>query len=123
MLEPGESRCGSARAGHTGRHIILLRDSLGRGGVYALHKVAGLRVGVSMDNEGAMRGHQVSAGEGVLFHRLGAGLVHVDPDQLVALRTQAGGDLVSIEPERIVRAIQVASARGGRDALSIRRMP
>src|ERR1700722_16092349 len=109
MVERGEARCGPARARHTGRHIILMRDSLGKGGIYALHKIAGLRVGLSSDNEGSVRGHQVSAGEGVLFHRLGAGLVHVDPDQLVARRAQVGGDVVSIEPERIVRAIQVAS--------------
>jgi subtilisin len=109
MVEGGEARGGSARARHTGRHIVLMRDSLGRGGIYALHRAAGLRVGVLSDNEGSMRGHEVAAGEGVLFHRLGAGLVHVDPDQLVALRTLEGGDVVSIEPERIVRAIHLAS--------------
>ena len=66
-------------------------------------------MGVSSDREGAVTGHAVPAGEGVLFHRLGAGVVHVDPDQLAALRASTGSELVSIEPERIVRAIQVLS--------------
>jgi subtilisin family serine protease len=86
-----------------------LRDGLRKGGIQTLHQAAGLRVGVSSDHEGTGIGHEVSAGEGQLFHRLGAGLVHVDPDQLAALHAQRRGDIVSIEPERIVKAIQLAS--------------
>jgi subtilisin len=108
--------CDPERPRYTGRHIVLLRDGLGRRGVRTLHRVAGVRVGVSSDREGAVRGHAVPPGEGVLFHRLGAGVVHVDPDQLAALRARAGSDLFSIEPERIVRAIQVASDAGGKAA-------
>ena len=105
--------CDPERPRHTGRHIVLLRDGLGKLGVEALHRVAGVRVGVSSDREGTVRGQAVPAGEGVLFHRLGAGVVHVDPDQIAALRASTGSDVVSIEPERIVRAIQVASDPAG----------
>lgn len=109
MVDRGASAAEPARARHTGRHIILLRDTLGRGGVQTLHQVAGLRVGVSSDHEGTPQGPRISEGEGLLFHRLGAGLVHVDPDQLMALRARIGADLVAIEPERFVRAIELAS--------------
>jgi subtilisin len=87
----------------------LLREGLGRGGAQVLQNAAGLRVGVSADNEGTGR-HHVSPGEGVLFHQVGAALIHADPDQLAALSGQMANSLVSIEPERVVTAIQVASA-------------
>jgi subtilisin len=105
----GRSPSKPARARYTGRHIVLLRGGVGRSGVQTLHNVAGLRMGVSADNEGAMRGQRICAGEGVLFRRVDAAVVHVDPDQVAALGRQTGGDLVSIEPERFVTAIQLAS--------------
>jgi subtilisin len=86
----------------------LLREGLGRGGAQALQNAAGLRVGVSADNEGMGCPH-VSPGEGMLFHQVGAALIHADPDQLAALGRHTGNGLVSIEPERFVTAIQVAS--------------
>jgi subtilisin family serine protease len=109
---PGTVPHGAARrprrAPPTGRHIVLLRDGLGRRGAQTLYQLAGLRVGVSSDNEGRRRAAQhVAPGEGMLFHRTGAALVHADPDQLAALGTQAGQELVHIEPERVVHAIHV----------------
>jgi subtilisin len=100
------SRTGDPR--HTGRHLVLLQNGLGRSGVQTLHRVAGLRVGVSADMEGTGR-HCVSPGEGMLFHRLGAALVHADPDQLGALGGQQGRGVIFVEPERIVRAIELAT--------------
>jgi subtilisin len=100
---------------NTGRHLVLLRDGLGRSGARALEKAAGLRVGLSSDHEGrAESGHHVSPGEGLLFHRLGAALVHADPDQLAALGglgSRTDNEFVSVEPERIVRAIQLPGDR------------
>lgn len=95
------------RARYTGRHIVLLRDGLGRGGAQTLQNAAGLRVDISADHEAGVRRHP-NPGEGVLFHRLGAALVHADPDQLAALQSGAGGELASVEPERVVHAIQLA---------------
>lgn len=100
----------AARPRHTGRHLVLLRDGLGRDAVQTLHNTAGLRVGVSSDNEGTVGASHPSSGEGRLFHRMGAALVHVDPDQLAALGSQKGGELVSIEPERFVYATQTSDA-------------
>jgi subtilisin len=94
---------------HTGRHLVLMRDDIGKASTHTLHRIAGLRVGLSSDREGTRLGrHTISAGEGLLYHRLGAGLVHADPDQLAALHAHTGADLVAIEPERIVHAIQLA---------------
>jgi subtilisin len=111
MVDRGGSAAEPARtrARHTGRHIVLLRDALGRAGVQTLHQVAGLRVGISSDHEGTPQAPRISEGEGMLFHRLGAGLVHADRDQLTALRAGIGADLLAIEPERFVRAIELAS--------------
>ncbi len=87
---------------------MLLQNGLARLGVQALHQIAGLRVGVSADCEGMRHPCPVAPGEGTLFHRLGAALVHVDPDQLAALHKRKGTDVVFVEPERIVHAIQVS---------------
>jgi subtilisin len=108
---------------NTGRHIVLLRDGLGRSGARALEKAAGLRVGLSSDHEGrAGAGRHVSPGEGLLFHRLGAALVHADPDQLAALGglgSRTDNEFVAVEPERIVRAIAApAGAVAGSDPVT-----
>src|SRR5277367_4403665 len=97
----------SERTRHTGRHIVLLRDGFGRSGAQTLRNTAGLRVEISADHEGSVRRHSI-AGEGILFHRLGAALIHADPDQLAALQTGTGGELLVVEPERVVYAIQFA---------------
>jgi subtilisin family serine protease len=63
-----------------------------------------------------VRTRPTSPGEGILFHRLSAALVHLDPDQLAALH-QTAGDLLSIEPERVVNAIQLANDTGASPAV------
>lgn len=106
--ESPRSRPNSGRARHTGRHIVLLREGLGRGAAPLLQRAAGLRVDIASDGDGTMQ-HHILPGEGVLFHRLGAAVVHLDPDQVTALATGAANDLVSVEPERVVHAIQAGS--------------
>jgi subtilisin len=101
----------ATKSHHTGRHLVLLREGLGRSAAQTLANIAGLRVAVSSDSEGNnSSGHQISAGEGMLFQRVGAALVHVDPDQVAALSAQTGAHCVSIEPERVVRASQLAGS-------------
>jgi subtilisin family serine protease len=114
MVADSSNGMGATRARRTGRHIVLLRDGLGRRGAQALHRLAGLHVDVSSDREGRMRRPQpVTAGEGMLFHGTGTALVHADGDQLAALATRTGNEVVGIEPERVVHAIQL---NGGTDA-------
>ncbi len=95
---------------HTGRHLVLLREGLGRRGAQILANATGLRLAVSSDSEGQSRPRaHVSAGEGLLFHELSTALVHADPDQLAALDghlARVDGEIVSLEPERIVRVFQ-----------------
>jgi subtilisin len=120
MVERTPRRYGIApasKAQHTGRHLVLLREGLGRSAAQTLANIAGLRIGVSCDNEGNNgSAPQISAGEGTLYHRLGAALVHVDPDQVAALSAQTGAHCVSIEPERVVRTLQPAGSAATADS-------
>jgi subtilisin len=95
----------------------LLREGLGRGGAQVLRNASGLRVSVPADDEGPAR-HHLFPGEGALFHQVGAALVHADPDQLAALSGHTGNSFVSIEPERVVTAIQLAGAVAGEGGVS-----
>jgi hypothetical protein len=104
-----QSGAGPAQSQHTGRHIVLLREGLGRSGAQTLRNVAGLRVGVSSDFAETTKPHHLSPGEGLLFRHLDAALVHVDPDQVMVLGMHTAGEVASIEPERVVRAIHLAS--------------
>jgi subtilisin len=90
--------------GLTGRHIVLLRNEQG-GGPGTLRQSAGLRLRSCDHRDAAGLRHPIQAGEGVLFERLGAALVHADPDQLAALGRRAGAGLLRVEPERVVRAM------------------
>ena len=45
MADREGSAAEPARARHTGRHIVLLRDTLGRAAVQTLHQLAGLHCG------------------------------------------------------------------------------
>jgi subtilisin len=95
----------------------LLREGLGRGGAQVLQNASGLRVSMSADDEGPAR-HHLFPGERALFHQVGAALVHADPDQLAALSGHTGNSFVTIEPERVVTAIQLAGAVAGEGGVS-----
>src|SRR6202521_1751522 len=94
-----------ARPGHTGRQLVLLKEGTGRAGAEMLRNATGRRMGVSSDFDGSVRQTHLAPGEGMLFERLGAALLHGDPDQARALvdRTDAQ-TLLLVEPERYVRA-------------------
>jgi subtilisin len=87
---------------HTGRHLLLLRDGVGRTGVQTLQTVAGLRIGVSSDFEGTVRTAHLALGEGMLFERLGVALVNSPPDQMTALGVSSAAAILATEPERFV---------------------
>ena len=94
---------------HTERHIVLFRDGLGHGVAQMLHCVAGLRVSESLDHDGSVSAYHLPTGEALLFRCLGAGIVHGDPDQLVALHGKSWGGSFSIEAERSVQITQFAT--------------
>lgn len=92
----------------TGRSLVLFKGRSARAGAALLHRSAGLRVAMSSDFDVTLPG--IDAGEALFFERLGAALFHGDPDQARALaRRQTEGALL-LEPERCVRASELAVA-------------
>ena len=96
---------GPAGSGHTGRQLVLLKEGTGRAGAEIVRNATGLPMALSSDFDGCIRQTRLAPGEGMLFERLGAALLHSDPDQARALldRTDAQ-TLLLVEPERYVRA-------------------
>ena len=94
--------------GHTGRQLVLLKEGTGRAGAEILRNATGLRMGVSSDFDGSVRQTHLAPGEGMLFERLGAALLHGDPDQARALANRMDGEMLLVEPERYVRASGLA---------------
>lgn len=86
---------------------MLLKEGTGRAGAEILRNATGLRMGVSSDFDGSVRQTHLVPGEGMLFERLGAALLHGDPDQARALANRTDGQLL-VEPERYVRASGLA---------------
>ncbi len=91
-------------AKHTGRQLVLFRQGAGRTVAEALRRAAGIRLAVSSDLDGATSRTDLALGEGLLFERVGAALIHGDPDQARALVRRADPRALIIEPERYVRA-------------------
>jgi subtilisin len=97
-----------AGSGHTGRQLVLLKEGTGRAGAEILRNATGLRMGVSSDFDGSVRQTHLAPGEGMLFERLGAAVLHGDPDQARALANRADAQTLLVEPERYVRASGLA---------------
>ena len=97
-----------AGSGHTGRQLVLLKEGTGRAGAEILRNATGLRMGVSSDFDGSVRQTHLAPGEGMLFERLGAALLHGDPDQAQALADRTHAQTLRVEPERYVRASGLA---------------
>lgn len=70
---------------HTGRQLVLFREGASRSFAEALRNAAGIRLAVSSDFDRATARTNLALGEGLLFERVGAALVHGDPDQARSL--------------------------------------
>src|SRR6202521_4018860 len=97
-----------AGSGHTGRQLVLLKEGTGRAGAEILRNATGLRMAVLSDFDGSVRQTHLAPGEGMLFERLGAALLHGDPDQARALANGSDAQTLLVEPERYVRASGLA---------------
>jgi subtilisin len=97
-----------AGSGHTGRQLVLLKQGTGRAGAEILRNATGLRMAASSDFDGSVRQTRLAPGEGMLFERLGAALLHGDPDQAQALANRSDAQTLLVEPERYVRASGLA---------------
>jgi len=93
-----------AGAVHTGRQLVLFREGVGRMVAEALRAAAGIRLAVSSDFGGSVARTDLALGEGLLFERVGAALIHGDPDQARSLACRANRRAFIVEPERYVRA-------------------
>jgi subtilisin len=89
---------------HTGRQLVLFPEGVSRSVAEALRGAAGIRLAVSSDFDGAAPRTDLALGEGLLFERVGAALIHGDLDQARSLARRADPRTLIIEPERYVRA-------------------
>lgn len=104
------------RSSCTGRSLVLLKERTARAAAVLLHQAAGLRLGLSSDFHTGRP--WITPGEGLLFERLGLALLDGDPDQTRALAHHHREGALVLEPERYVRAAELAGAALG-DALPL----
>jgi subtilisin len=90
---------------------VLFRGRTTRSAVALLNHAAGLRLGLSSDFHGARL--RIAQGEGLLFERLGCALLNGDPDQTWALARHHRDGALMLEPERYVRATELAAVQSG----------
>ena len=95
----------------TGRSLVLLEQRTARAGAAFLHQSAGLRLVMSSDFEVARPA--IDPGEVLFFERLGAALFYGDPDQRRALARRQAEGVLTLEPERYVRASELVNAAAG----------
>lgn len=91
-----------------GGTLVLLPPGSGDGLARRLRHATGIRLGRS-EHAGALESHR-AIGQGVLFDRLDAALVHADADQRRALGRFAGANGLLVEPERLLRSAHVRGA-------------
>jgi subtilisin len=71
-----------------------------------LGNVAGLSLARSSDfGNGVATPEAVTGADGIVFQDLGIAVVNAQPDQMRAMDVSGGGDILAVEPERIVYAI------------------
>jgi subtilisin len=97
----------SAHGARSGRQLVLFSASAGRASAGMLHHATGLKVARSCEFDGALRPAPPAPGEAIVFERLGAALLHADPDQARSLRARTGA---LVENERCVRAQALPAA-------------
>ncbi len=90
---------------------MLLKEPTVRAAAELLHHAAGLRLGLSSDFRASRL--RIAPGEGLLFERLGLALLDGDPDQTRALAHRHREGALLLEPERYVRAAELAVAAAG----------
>lgn len=96
----------------TGRYLVLVGDGAEGHGLAALENAAGIKAALSLDfPDRAPAENELAGARGLLLASLGVAVVDADPDQVEALRKAAGDGavLLSVEQERICRAIPIRS--------------
>jgi subtilisin len=93
----------------TGRQLVLLAKEGARTAASALCNIAGLKLCLSSELDGAAWQACLRPGEGVLFANLSAALLCADPDQSSALARAASAQAFVIEPERRLRGSDIVA--------------
>src|SRR4051794_31038010 len=90
----------------TGRYLVLFKDGAGPSGMKNLSRAVSLKFASTADFEGgAATAEAIRGADGLLFPDLGCAVVDVPPEQLNAATVAGAGDILAIEPERVVYAI------------------
>jgi subtilisin len=103
--------------GTTGRYLVLLEEEAVEAGIESLRDTAGVRVTHADDfGDAAVEIDQLSASEGLVFDELGVAVVDVPPDQTRSLGVAMNEEdaILTVEPERVVYALQDAIPAGTR---------
>src|SRR5215469_17122595 len=91
----------------TGRYLVLFKEGAGPSSVKSLSKAVGLSIASTADfTGGAATPEAVSGADGLLFPDLGVAVVDAPPDQLHAAAAAEESDILAVEPERVVYAIE-----------------
>ncbi|HEU5089693.1 MAG TPA: hypothetical protein VFT99_19695, partial [Roseiflexaceae bacterium] len=95
--------------GTTGRYLVLMRPDIGGDVEKVLSRDAGMRVASSTDfTDGAVHADVLADSEAVYFEQINVAVVNAQPDQVQAMGVAAAdeSDILAIEPERIVYALE-----------------
>src|ERR1700683_2296098 len=92
----------------TGRQLVLTKAGA-RTAASALYNIAGLKLCLSSELDGAVWQGDLKSGEGVVFAALSAALLCADPDQTSALARAAPSQAFVIESERRLRGSDIVA--------------
>jgi subtilisin family serine protease len=92
----------------TGRFLVLLPDTDRKKGIEALQETVPTLT-LTSDLGAEALNADISHAPGVVFEKLGVAVVEAEPEQMQSLSVSAepkGGDMLAIEPERVVYALE-----------------
>src|SRR5687768_2602586 len=106
-IEAGIDDLGGGPTGETtGRLLVLLKEDAGPAAVRSMSRSAGLRFASASDfKEGMVDLESMAPSEGVVFPDLGVAVVNALPAEMSALAAAEDSDILAVEPERVVYAI------------------
>lgn len=103
----GSSPATPVQSGTTGRYLVLFKEGAGAASVRTLGKAVGVSIASTADFEGgAATPEAVSGSDGLYFPDLGVAVLDAPPEELRAVGVAEESDILAIEPERIVYAIE-----------------
>ncbi|MFL5107859.1 MAG: S8 family peptidase [Xanthobacteraceae bacterium] len=97
----------TAPGGTTGRFLVLFKEGAGPKAVSSLSKAAGLSIASTADfKDGGANVEALGKSEGLVFPDLGVAVVNTPPTEIHAFAATEESNILAIEPERIVYAIE-----------------